>query len=208
MTTEKEVWKKSPVALPELPWAKDALAPIISANTIDFHYGKHHKAYVDKTLELIKGTEYENMSLEEIGMETFGKPEKKVLYNNAMQIWNHNYYWKGLAPVGTVKPSERLLKRIEKDFGSWEEFRKQLVQAGMTQFGSGWAWVVLEDDKLSVFKTPNADDAWSYSHKPVLTLDVWEHAYYLDYQNKRQAYLEAVIDNLVNWDFMEAQIFA
>ncbi len=187
MTTEKEVWKKSPVALPELPWAKDALAPIISANTIDFHYGKHHKAYVDKTLELIKGTEYENMSLEEIGMETFGKPEKKVLYNNAMQIWNHNYYWKGLAPVGTVKPSERLLKRIEKDFGSWEEFRKQLVQAGMTQFGSGWAWVVLEDDKLSVFKTPNADDAWSYSHKPVLTLDVWEHAYYLDYQNKRQA---------------------
>jgi Fe-Mn family superoxide dismutase len=208
MNTEKESWKKTPVALPELPWAKDALAPVISANTIDFHYGKHHKAYVDKTLELIKDTEFEKMSLEEIGLATFGKAEKKVLYNNAMQIWNHNYYWKCLAPAGTVKPSEKLVKRIEKDFGSWEEFRKQLIQAGMTQFGSGWAWVVLDNDKLAVFKTANADDAWSHSHQPVLTLDVWEHAYYLDYQNKRQAYLEAVIDKLVNWDYMEAQIYA
>ena len=198
---------KTPVALPELPWAKDALAPVISANTIDYHYGKHHKAYVDKTLELIKGTEFENMTVEEIGMETWGKAENKVLYNNAMQIWNHNFYWMSLAPTDTVKPSKRLAKRIEEDFGSWDEFRKQLIQAGMTQFGSGWAWVVLEDDKLCVFKTPNADDAWSHSRQPVLTLDVWEHAYYLHYQNKRQAYLEAVIDHLVNWDYMETQIY-
>src|SRR5450830_534872 len=120
MTTEKEKGMKTPVALPALHWAKDALAPVISANTIDFHYGKHHKAYVDKTLELIKGTEYEKMTVEEIGKATFNKPDKKVLYNNAMQIWNHNYYWKCLAPAGKVKPSERLTKRIEKDFGSWE----------------------------------------------------------------------------------------
>ncbi|MEA4811313.1 MAG: superoxide dismutase [Anaerolineaceae bacterium] len=206
MSMKKEGWMKTPVALPELPWDKNALAPVISANTLDFHHGKHHKAYVDKTQELIKGTEFEGKSVEEIMIATFDKPDKKVLYNNAAQIWNHNYYWKCLAPAGKVKPSAKLMKHIEKDFGSWDDFRKQLVQAGMTQFGSGWAWLVLENGKLSLLKTPNADDPWTETRKPVLTLDVWEHAYYLDYQNKRQAYLEAVIDQLVNWDYVEAQI--
>lgn len=203
---EEQKWMVTPVALPELPWAKDALEPIISANTIDYHYGKHHKAYVDKTLELVKGTELEGKSLEMIMDNAAHKADKKVLYNNAAQVWNHNFYWKCLAPKGTVKLSDKLKAMVDRDFGSWEEFRKQLIQAGMTQFGSGWAWVVVEGGKLSILKTPNADEPHTETASPVLTLDVWEHAYYLDYQNKRQAYLEAVIDNLVNWDYVEVQI--
>lgn len=203
---EQQNWMVTPVELPQLPWAKNALEPIISANTIDFHYGKHHKAYVDKTLELIQGTELEGKPLELVMDYAAGKADKKVLYNNAAQIWNHSFYWKCLAPKGTVKPSDKLHSMIDRDFGSWEEFRKQLIQAGMTQFGSGWAWVVVGNGKLSVLKTPNADEPWTETVSPVLTLDVWEHAYYLDYQNKRQAYLEAVIDNLVNWDYVEEQI--
>ncbi len=199
-------WMVTPVALPELPWAKDALEPIISANTIDFHYGKHHKAYVDKTLELVAGTALEGKPLELVMEYAAGKADKKVLYNNAAQVWNHSFYWKCLAPKGTVKPSEELKAMIDRDFGSWVEFRKQLIAAGMTQFGSGWAWVVVEGGKLSIFKTPNAEEPWTETASPVLTLDVWEHAYYLDYQNKRQAYLEAVVDNLVNWDYVESQI--
>lgn len=199
----KESYMTTPVELPDLPWAKDALEPVISTNTIDFHYGKHHKAYVDKTLELIKGTEFEGMTVEEIMVKTQGKADKKVLYNNAAQIWNHNFYWKCLAPQSKSKLSAKLKARIETDFGSYEEFKKQLVQAGLTQFGSGWAWVVKEKDKLQILKTPNADDPWTEDRSPVLTLDVWEHAYYLDYQNRRQAYLEALIDNVVNWDYME-----
>ncbi len=201
----KEKWMKTPVELPELPWAKDALEPVISANTLDFHYGKHHKAYVDKTLELTKGTDLEGKTLEEIIIAAKEKKDQG-LYNNSAQVWNHNFYWKCLAPANTVKPSAELKGMIEKDFGSWEEFRKQLVQAGMTQFGSGWAWLILEDGKLSLDKTPNANEPWSDTKRAVLTLDVWEHAYYLDYQNKRQAYLEAVIDQLVNWDYVLEQI--
>lgn len=203
---EQKNWMVTPVELPQLPWAKNALEPIISANTIDFHYGKHHKAYVDKTLELIQGTELEGKTLEVVMDYAAGKADKKVLYNNAAQIWNHSFYWKCLAPKGSVKPSDKLKAMINRDFGSWEEFRKQLIQAGMTQFGSGWAWVVVGNGKLSILKTPNADEPWTETVSPVLTLDVWEHAYYLDYQNKRQAYLEAVIDNLVNWDYVEEQI--
>ncbi|HNY83740.1 MAG TPA: superoxide dismutase [Anaerolineaceae bacterium] len=203
---EKQPWMKTAVELPELPWAKNALEPVISANTIDFHYGKHHNAYVLKTLELTKGTELEGQPLEMIMVVAAADPSKKGLYNNAAQVWNHSFYWKCLAPCGTVKPSDALKAKIEKDFGSWEEFRKQLIAAGMTQFGSGWAWVVIDGDKLSILKTPNADEPWGETQAPVLALDVWEHAYYLDYQNKRQAYLEAVIDNLINWDFVEKQI--
>jgi Fe-Mn family superoxide dismutase len=203
---EHQAWMSTPVELPELPWAKDGLEPIISANTIDYHYGKHHKAYVDKTLELVKGTDLEGKSLELIMDYATRNADKKVLFNNSAQIWNHSFYWKCLAPKGTVKPSDELKALIDRDFGSWEEFRKQLIQAGMTQFGSGWAWVVVEGGKLSILKTPNADEPHTETASPVLTLDVWEHAYYLDYQNKRQAYLEAVIDNLVNWHYVEVQI--
>lgn len=203
---ELQSWMVTPVELPTLPWAKDALEPIITANTIDFHYGKHHKAYVDKTLELVKGTQLEGQPLELIMEYASQHADTKVLYNNAAQIWNHSFYWKCLAPKGTSAPSENLKAMVNRDFGSWDEFRKQLIQAGMTQFGSGWAWVVVEGGKLTIFKTPNAEEPWSESVSPVLTLDVWEHAYYLDYQNKRQAYLEAVIDHLVNWDYVEAMI--
>ena len=199
---EKKDWMKSPVELPELPWAKDALAPIISEDTINFHYGKHHNAYVVKTKELIAGTELEGKSLEEIMIFAAGKPEHKVLYNNAAQVWNHSFYWKCLTPKDKSVMPEELREMLTYCFGSVEEFKKQLVAAGMTQFGSGWAWVVVQDGKLSIAKTPNAEEPWSETVSPVLTLDVWEHAYYLDFQNRRQAYLEEVLDNIINWDYM------
>lgn len=202
----KEEWMKTPVELPELPWEKNALGPVISANTIDFHYGKHHKAYVDKTLELTRGTELEGKTLEEIIVAASADPAKKVLFNNAAQVWNHDFYWKSLAPAGKVALPAELKDRLENDFGSLDEFKKQLVNAGMAQFGSGWAWVILKDGKLSIDKTPNAEEPWSQDRFAVLTLDVWEHAYYLDYQNKRQAYLEAVVDQLLNWDYMLANL--
>lgn len=199
---EKKDWMKSPVELPELPWAKDALAPIISEDTINFHYGKHHNAYVVKTKELIAGTELEGKSLEEIMIFAAGKPEHKVLYNNAAQVWNHSFYWKCLTPKDKSVMSEELREMLAHCFGSVEEFKKQLVAAGMGQFGSGWAWVVVQDGKLAISKTPNAEEPWSDTVSPVLTLDVWEHAYYLDFQNRRQAYLEEVLDNIINWDYM------
>jgi Fe-Mn family superoxide dismutase len=199
---EKKDWMKSPVELPELPWAKDALAPIISEDTINFHYGKHHNAYVVKTKELIAGTELEGKSLEEIMIFAAGKPEHKVLYNNAAQVWNHSFYWKCLTPKDKSVMPEELREMLAHCFGSVEEFKKQLVAAGMGQFGSGWAWVVIEDGKLAISKTPNAEEPWSDTVSPVLTLDVWEHAYYLDFQNRRQAYLEEVLDNIINWDYM------
>lgn len=194
---------KTPVELPELPWAKDALAPIISEETINFHYGKHHQAYVNKTKELVAGTELEGKSLEEVILSAAaGRPEKQGLFNNASQIWNHNFYWDCLTPAENSKMPEELEAMLVRDFGSVEEFKKQLVNAGMTQFGSGWAWVVLEDGKLVIGKTPNADNLWTDTKKAVLVLDVWEHAYYLDYQNARKAYLDKVVDTIINWDYM------
>lgn len=205
-TPKKADWMKTPVALPELPWAKDALAPVISEETINFHYGKHHNAYVTKTLELIAGTELEGKTIEEIILAAQGKPEKQGLFNNAAQVWNHNFYWKCLCPAAQSQMPAELAEMLVRDFGSVEEFKKQLVAAGMGQFGSGWAWVVLEDGKLSISKTPNAEEPWSESRHAVLTVDVWEHAYYLDFQNRRQAYLEAVVNQLINWDYMLANI--
>lgn len=199
---QKQDWMKTPVELPELPWAKDALAPIISEETINFHHGKHHNAYVVKTKELITGTELEDKSLEEIMIYAWDKPERKVLYNNAAQVWNHNFYWNCLTPKEKSVMPEELREMLAHCFGSVEEFKKQLVAAGMGQFGSGWAWVVIEDGKLAISKTPNAEEPWSDTVSPVLTLDVWEHAYYLDFQNRRQAYLEEVLDNIINWDYM------
>ena len=194
---------KTPVELPELPWAKDALAPVISEATINFHYGKHHKAYVDKTKELIAGTDLENKTLEEvIEVAAAGRPEKQGLFNNASQIWNHNFYWACLTPAENSRIPEELEAMLVRDFGSVEEFKKKLVDAGMTQFGSGWAWVVIEDGKLAIGKTPNADHPWSDTKKAVFVLDVWEHAYYLDYQNARKAYLDKVVDTILNWDYM------
>jgi Fe-Mn family superoxide dismutase len=158
---------------------------------------------VDKTKELIAGTELEGKTLEEVIIAAAAaRPEKQGLFNNASQVWNHNFYWDCLTPADKSKLPEELEAILVRDFGSVEEFKKKLVDAGMTQFGSGWAWVVIEDGKLAIGKTPNADNLWTDNKKAVLVLDVWEHAYYLDYQNARKAYLDKVVDTIINWDYM------
>ena len=187
--------------LPPLPYAENALEPVITANTMSFHYGKHHKGYVDNLNKLIAGTEYANLSLEKIITGTAGKPEKTAIFNNAAQTWNHTFYWKSMKPNGGGEPPVALKKRIEAAFGSVEACKKELANAAVTQFGSGWAWLVLDGSVLKVVKTANADDPLTTNMKPLLTIDVWEHAYYLDCQNRRADYVNAVLDKLINWEF-------
>ena len=187
--------------LPPLPYADNALEPVISANTISFHYGKHHKTYVDNLNNLAKGTEFENATLESVVNATAGKADKAPLFNNAAQIWNHTFYWHSLKHNGGGKPSGRLAQMIDAAFGSYDEFRKQFSATTVSQFGSGWGWLVVDGDALKVVKTGNAEVPFTKGQKPLLTIDVWEHAYYLDHQNKRAAYVDAVIDKLLNWDF-------
>jgi Fe-Mn family superoxide dismutase len=188
--------------LPPLPWAENALEPVISANTISFHYGKHHKTYVDNLNNLVKGTDYESAPLEKIINETAGKPDKAPIFNNAAQVWNHTFYWNGLRGNGGGKPSGKVGQMIDAAFGGYDNFKKELSATSVSQFGSGWGWLVLDGDALKIVKTANAEVPFTKGQKPLLTLDVWEHAYYLDYQNRRAAYLDAVIDKLVNWDFV------
>jgi Fe-Mn family superoxide dismutase len=187
--------------LPPLPYAENALDPVISANTLGFHHGKHHKAYVDNTNNLVKGTEFEGQSLEAIVQATAGKPDKQGLFNNAAQVWNHTFYWQCLRPGGGGAPSGRVAQLIDQGFGSFDNFKKELAQACVTQFGSGWGWVVLEGGALKIQKTANGDTPIARGGKPILTIDVWEHAYYLDYQNRRPDHVNAVIDKLLNWNF-------
>ena len=187
--------------LPPLPYPENALAPVISANTLSFHYGKHHKAYLDNLNKLIAGTEYEAATLEKIITDTAGKADKTPIFNNAAQTWNHTFYWNGLKPNGGGKPTGRIAQMIESDLGGYEQFKKDFAQAGVTQFGSGWAWLVAEGGKLKLVKTGNADNPLTKGQVPLLTLDVWEQAYYLDYQNRRPDHLSAAIDQLLNWDF-------
>jgi Fe-Mn family superoxide dismutase len=187
--------------LPALPYADNALDPVISANTIGFHYGKHHKGYVDNLNKLIEGTEFENLPLEKIITETAGKVDKTAIFNNAAQTWNHTFYWHSLKPKGGGEPSAALKQTIEASFDTLDACKKELVAAATTQFGSGWAWLVLADGKLKVVKTGNADTPLIKGMKPLLTIDVWEHAYYLDYQNRRVDYVNAVLDKLINWNF-------
>jgi Fe-Mn family superoxide dismutase len=188
------------IELPPLPYGDGDLAPHISANTISFHYGKHHKTYVDKATDMVKGTEFADASLEDIVKATFGKADKKGLFNNASQAWNHSFYWKSLAPKGGA-PSGKLLDKIKTDFGELAKLKDELSKAAVTQFGSGWAWLVLDGGKLKVEQTANADTPLATGKTPLLTIDVWEHAYYLDHQNKRPEYVTAVIDKLINWEF-------
>ncbi|HMK43534.1 MAG TPA: Fe-Mn family superoxide dismutase [Dissulfurispiraceae bacterium] len=188
-------------ALPPLPYAESALAPVISANTISFHYGKHHKAYVDNLNKLIVGTEFADMTLEQVVMGSAGKPDKAAIFNNAAQVWNHTFYWRSLSPKGGGEPPVALKNKIEADFGSVDACKKELATAAVTQFGSGWAWLVLDGGKLKVVKTANAELPLTKGMKPLLTIDVWEHAYYLDYQNRRPDYVNAVLDKLINWGF-------
>jgi len=191
----------SPLVLPPLPYAENALEPIITAKTMSFHYGKHHKAYVDNLNKLIAGTEYAALSLEKIITSTAGKPEKAAIFNNAAQNWNHTFYWKSMSPKGGGEPPAALKSKIEAAFGSVDACKKELASTAVSQFGSGWAWLVLEGDKLKVVKTANADNPLTTGMKPLLTIDVWEHAYYLDYQNRRADYVNAVLDKLINWEF-------
>lgn len=193
-----------------LPFDLNALEPHISARTLEFHYGKHHKKYVDTLNTLITGTPYENMTLEEIVVATAGKADAQKIFNNAAQVWNHEFYWKCLWNKNPAMP-ENLANAIAKDFGSVADFKKQLAQAALDQFGSGWAWLVYDTKKsaLAITKTSNAETPLTQKDMvPLLTIDVWEHAYYLDYQNKRDAHVQAVIDNLMNWEFVASRYMA
>ena len=194
---------KAPFSLPALPYADDALAPVISSNTLGFHYGKHHKAYVDNLNKLVAGTAHADSSLEDIIRATAGKADAAGIFNNAAQIWNHTFYWHSLRQGGGGAPGKSLLHRIEADFGSLDKLKQDFAQAAVTQFGSGWAWLVEKDGKLAVTKTANADTPLVHGQKPLLTIDVWEHAYYLDFQNRRPDYANAVLDKLINWGFAE-----
>ncbi len=199
--TSNVIRSASPHVLLPLPYAENALSSIISANTISFHYGKHHRGYVDNLNKLVAGSEYESRALEEIIISTSGKPDKTAIFNNAAQAWNHAFYWRSLRPNGGAEPPSALMLKIEASFGSLEECKKQLATAATTQFGSGWAWLVQDGDGLNVVKSGNAEVPMTAGMKPLLTIDVWEHAYYLDYQNRRADYVNAVLDKLINWDF-------
>jgi Fe-Mn family superoxide dismutase len=201
MKTTDKVESATAYVLPPLPYAEDALEPVISAKTISFHYGKHHKAYVDNLNKAIVGTEFAGMPLEKIITATAGKADKTAIFNNASQAWNHTFYWNSLTPNGGGEPSAALKQKIEASFGTVDACKKELATAATTQFGSGWAWLVLDGDKLKVVKTGNADSPLTKGMKPLLTIDVWEHAYYLDYQNRRADYINAVLDKLINWSF-------
>jgi Fe-Mn family superoxide dismutase len=194
------------ITLPDLPYAKDALAPVISANTLEFHYGKHHRAYVDNLNKLIAGTDLADASLETIIQKAAGDPAKAGIFNNAAQVWNHTFYWKSLKGGGGGKPTGAVAARITAAWGSYEKFAEELKNAGVTQFGSGWAWLVLDGGTLKIAKTANADTPIAHGQIPLVTLDVWEHAYYLEYQNRRPDYLAACIDKLINWDFVNANM--
>ena len=196
----------APVVLPPLPWADSALAPVISANTIGFHYGKHHQGYVTNLNKLTAGTPMADQSLEQIVRATAGKADQAAIFNNAAQVWNHTFYWQSLKPGGGGEPPAALKAKIEASFGSVAACRKELTTAATSQFGSGWAWLVADGDALKVVKTGNAETPLTSGMKPLVTIDVWEHAYYLDYQNRRADYVAAVLDKLVNWEFALANL--
>lgn len=194
--------------LPDLPYAQDALAPHISAETLGFHHGKHHAAYVGKMNDAIAGTDDEALSLEDL-IRKAAKDGNQGLFNNAAQTWNHTFYWNSMTPNGGGAPTGDLADRIDRDFGSLENFKKAFADAGATQFGSGWAWLVVKDGKLDVRKTLNAETPLTEDGVvPLLTMDVWEHAYYLDFQNRRPDYITTFLDKLVNWAFAAENLAA
>lgn len=184
--------------LPSLPFDKSALDPVISAETLEFHYGKHHQAYVNNLNGLVEGKPEADMSLEDIIMKAEGG-----VFNNAAQVWNHTFYWNCLTPGGGGKPSGRIAEAIDRDFGSFGTFKEQFSEAAAKLFGSGWTWLVLDGGTLKIVQTSNADLPMKHDQTALLTIDVWEHAYYIDYRNARPKYIEAVIDNLLNWEFAE-----
>jgi Fe-Mn family superoxide dismutase len=187
--------------LPPLPYDKNALAPHISSETLDFHYGKHHQAYVTNLNKLTEGKPEASKSLEEII-----KTSEAGIFNNAAQIWNHTFYWSSMKPNGGGQPTGDLLAAITRDFGSFDKFKEEFTAAATTQFGSGWAWLVLNAGKLSVTKTGNADLPLKHGQTALLTIDVWEHAYYIDFRNARPKYIETFLTHLANWDFALANL--
>ncbi|MCP3137416.1 superoxide dismutase [Pyxidicoccus xibeiensis] len=186
-----------PFTLPDLPYKKDALAPHISAETLEFHHGKHHAAYVTNLNKLLEGKPQANQTLEEVILASDG-----AVFNNAAQVWNHTFYWHCMRPDGGGRPTGELAEAIARDFGSFEKFREEFANAAATQFGSGWAWLVLEKGKLAVTKTGNADLPMKHGQKALLTIDVWEHAYYVDFRNARPKYIDTFLEKLVNWEFV------
>ncbi len=194
--------------LPPLPYAPDALEPYISARTMEFHYGKHHQAYLTNLNNLADNTKYENASLEDIMASTIDNEAETAIFNNAAQAWNHAFFWKSMKPGGGGDPDGDLAMRLEQAFGSLAKFREQFKQAGTAQFGSGWVWLVFDGNALRIVTTPNAHNPLPGNLTPLLTCDVWEHAYYLDYQNRRPDFIQAFLDHLVNWDFAAANLSA
>lgn len=194
--------KNMTIELPKLPYDRNALAPHMSENTMNYHYGKHHQAYVTNLNKLIAGTDLEGKTLEEVIKAVAGDSSKAGIYNNSAQVWNHTFFWNSMKPNGGGKPTGDLLTKIEADFGSFDKFATEFKAAGATQFGSGWAWLVLDGGKLKITKTANAITPLGTGVTPLLTMDVWEHAYYLDYQNSRPGYMDVFLNNLVNWDFV------
>jgi Fe-Mn family superoxide dismutase len=192
--------------LPPLPYAEDALEPTYSARTIRFHYGKHHQAYLDNLCRLTAGTELECKPVCQVVRTTFGDAAKTAIFNNAAQVWNHTFFWSSMKPGGGGEPPADLAAKLTAAFGSVDAFREQFKAAAVGRFGSGWAWLVVEDGELRIMTTPNAETPIATGQKPLLTVDVWEHAYYLDYQNRRADFVQAFLDKLVNWDFAEANL--
>lgn len=189
--------------LPPLPYAQDALESSgMSARTLEFHYGKHHAAYVTTLNTLVKDTELADKSLAEIIKVTYKDTAKAGVFNNAAQVWNHTFYWNGIKPSGGGAPTGELAAKIDASFGSLDKFKEEFKTAGATQFGSGWAWLIKDGDTLKVTKSPNAENPIAYGQIPLLTMDVWEHAYYLDFQNSRPNFMQNFVDHLINWDFV------
>ena len=195
-----------PVVLPSLLYAYDALVPHISKETLEIHHGRHHRAYVENVNKLVKDTDLAGLDLESLMSEAARDPSLRALLNNAAQAWNHGFLWRSLRPAGGGAPTGAVAERIRVDFGSYERFVERFAVAATTQFGSGWAWLVLDRNSLQVVQTSNADTPLLHGKVPLLTIDVWEHAYYIDYRNKRDAYVKAVIDHLLDWDFANANL--
>jgi Fe-Mn family superoxide dismutase len=196
----------APFELPPLPWAENALEPVISAKTMGFHYGKHHQGYLNNLNKLVAGTEYADMPLEQVVAATAGKADKVGVFNNAAQTWNHTFFWNSLSPKGGGTPPADLKKLIDASFGDMETCLKELTASATGRFASGWAWLVEDGGILKVMNTMNADTPLTMGLKPLLTIDVWEHAYYLDYQNRRADFVKAVLEKLVNWEFAAANL--
>jgi len=200
VTATKEIDKMSEIRLPPLPYAQDALEPHMSAKTIGFHYGKHHQTYVNTLNTLITGTPFEGQSLESIIKGSAGKAEHGKIFNNAGQVWNHTFFWEGMKPGGGGAPGGDIAQAIDQAFGSLDTFKETFKATAVGQFGSGWAWLVEEGGKLKIVSTANADLPMVHGQKALFTCDVWEHAYYLDYQNLRPDFVGKVLDNLIDWD--------